>query len=812
MKHIVVLFSFFFNCVAAIGQFGTLTGTIVQIDSNTTLSGVSVYLDGVNLGTSTNSHGRYTITKIPVGEYTLVVSNIGYFTLRSQVHIGADEVVNANFTMIETISTLAEVTIMTGGSSGIKDVPGSVHYISPKEIQRFNYTDINRILRAIPGVNVQEEDGFGLRPNIGLRGTGVERSSKITVMEDGILMAPAPYAAPAAYYFPTIGRMQAVEILKGSSQIKYGPYTTGGAINLISTHIPHEFGGRVSLTGGSYGGRNVHAFVGNSHKNIGYVAETFQFGSNGFKELDNGGETGFDKKDYLIKFRVHTNPDARLYQSLTFKAGHATETSDETYLGLTQADFDITPYRRYAASQKDVMKTEHTQLSLTHVIHIPGLFDITTTAYKSEFSRNWYKLDKVRNRLGNNIGISALLDNPLDYDDAYAILTGQTSTNANALEVKANNRMYDAKGIQTNVRLDFATGKMSHDLEVGIRYHEDQVDRFQWTDYYAMDNGVMEQTSSGLPGTESNTIESAKALASHVQYKLRYDNWTLIPGLRYEHITMAAQDFGKSDPDRTGSQLTERSNTVDVIIPGVGIDYEFNPHISAFAGVHRGFAPPGSHDETVPEKSINYELGVRYTKHGLSGQIVGFFNDYSNLLGSDLAASGGGGTGELFNGGDVEAKGVEFQMAYDILTSNPKGLSLPLSVVYTYTDAIFLNDFDSDFEGWGTVSANDELPYLAHHQLAVILGLDAHLFNVNVSGRYLAEMRTTPGQGEILENQKTDAYLVFDASVNYKLHEHIALFASVTNLTDQVYVVARRPAGLRPGMPRAFVVGVKAEF
>ena len=49
------------------------------------------------------------------------------------------------------------------------------------------------------------------------------------------MMAPAPYSAPAAYYSPRIGRMSGVEILKGSSQVRYGPQTTGGVINYLAT-------------------------------------------------------------------------------------------------------------------------------------------------------------------------------------------------------------------------------------------------------------------------------------------------------------------------------------------------------------------------------------------------------------------------------------------------------------------------------------------------------------------------------------------------------------------------------------------------
>src|SRR3712207_6730884 len=141
---------------------------------------------------------------------------------------------------------------------------GSAYYVSPEELGKFGYTDINRMLKAVPGVNVCEEDGFGLRPNISLRGTKAERSERITIMEDGVLAAPAPYSAPAAYYFPNAARMHAVEVLKGSSQVQYGPFTTGGAINMVSMPVPSRFMGKADVSFGSYNTFKGHAYIGDS--------------------------------------------------------------------------------------------------------------------------------------------------------------------------------------------------------------------------------------------------------------------------------------------------------------------------------------------------------------------------------------------------------------------------------------------------------------------------------------------------------------------------------------------------------------------
>ena len=179
-----------------------------------------------------------------------------------------------------------------------------------------------------------------------MRGSGTERSSRITLMEDGVLMAPAPYSAPSAYYFPTMARMEAVEVRKGGSQIAFGPQTAGGALNLVSTAIPNaELAGRVRLETGTYQNQQMHAFVGGTEGSWGYALEFMQLGSEGFKQLDSGGDTGFEKTDVVAKLQW-TSTEGK--HKVRWKGAQSGEASRETYLGLTEEDFALTPFRRYA--------------------------------------------------------------------------------------------------------------------------------------------------------------------------------------------------------------------------------------------------------------------------------------------------------------------------------------------------------------------------------------------------------------------------------------------------------------------------------
>jgi Fe(3+) dicitrate transport protein len=714
----------------------------------------------------------------------------------------------------DSIQDLKEVTIVANKLLGSKfearNRTGSAYFLSKQELQQQNYSDINRVLGQIPGVNIYEEDGFGLRPNISLRGTSPERSSKINIMEDGILMAPAPYSASAAYYFPNVNRMQAVEVLKGSSQVQYGPNTTGGAINFVSTEIPDDFKINLRSSFGSFNTLNSYANVGDSFKNFGYMVEYNRRQSEGFKNLDNGGDTGFDMNDVVAKFRINTDADAKVYQSLDFKFQYSDEQSDETYLGLTDEDFNRTPFRRYAGSQEDLMDTEHTQFMLTHTAKFNDYFRITTTAYRNDFKRNWYKLNDV-SAAGQSSSIANLLDNPGEFPFLFGIVNGSQDFAGSALNLKNNNREYYSQGIQTKADYHFLTGDVYHDIEVGLRYHQDEEDRFQWVDGYNMINGNMNLIDAGVPGTDSNRVTDAKALAAHILYKLKYGKLTLIPGFRYENIKLERNDNGSNDVNRTGVDLSSRSNEINEFIPGVGANYKLNRELSFFGGIHKGFSPGGARPEESSEQSVNYELGTRFNHNGLSGEVVGFYNDYSNLLGSDFAATGGVGTLDQFNAGEVDVKGIEAQAAFDFLKSN-SNFSLPLTLSYTFTDATFQNNFDSNVGIWGEVSDGDEVPYISRHQFNVGLSFIANKFEAHANARYRGEFRTQAGSGSIPANEKVGNNFIVDISAKYRLTQNFSLTSNIINLLDTEYEVARVPAGLRPGHPFGIYGGFEFRF
>lgn len=411
-------------------------------------------------------------------------------------------------------------------------------------------------------------------------------------------------------------------------------------------------------------------------------------------------------------------------------------------------------------------------------------------------------------RIGNTSkekkGLTEILNLPEVNERYLNLIKGQADYAGEALYLRANNRTYHSRGVQTKLEDKLFLSNALLSWEYGLRYHEDKEDRFQWDDTYSFVGGRAKLFAAGVHGSNSNQITSAAAVASYLLGKLNYGRWHVMAGVRYEDVMLRKKNYGKNDPRRTGHQRLETSNHVRTIIPSIGASYRWTDALSLFGGVHKGFAPPSAGIDQKAESSINTELGLRWTTQRLKAEMVGYYNHYYNMLGSDLAAAGGLGTLEQFDVGEAKVKGLEAMLLYQLLPSRCK-VQIPLQVSYTLTDTHLGQDFKSS--SWGQVFVGDEIPYIYRHALTGQIGLEHRWLELHLSMRYNGAMRTTPGQGAIPESERVPSHFVMDASVQVHLKKGLSFKVNAINLLNRRYLVSRHPSGLRPGHPRGVYVG-----
>jgi Fe(3+) dicitrate transport protein len=686
--------------------------------------------------------------------------------------------------------------------------PGAKATLTKEALEREEHDDLHKVLGGTAGVYLRDEDGYGLRPNIGMRGAAADRSSKITLLEDGVLIAPAPYTAPAAYYTPLVTRMSKIEVTKGPSAIRFGPNTVGGAVDLIGEPFPGERAGYVDLAGGSDRYAKLHARAAERRERWGVMAEYIKLRSDGFKQLDDGGPTGFSKDDVQLTTRFTSAPAATAYHTLDLRAGYGRETSHETYTGITDADFAATPQRRYLASSLDEMNWDHWRMRATHRLELGVRTRIETVAYRHRFHRAWGKVDGFVGQPD----FYGLLANPTGGANAvyYAILTGEADSAApdEQLILGTNDRWFTSQGIQTTVAVERTTGAFVHHVDAGARIHFDRADRRRYEDAYEMLDRTLVR-SARPRALVIDTRAETFALATFVEDRVHWKRLELVAGARLELIDFRFQDHMLAEP-------VLHAGDYAVLVPGGGIAYHITDEASVLAGVHRGFVPiaPSAAADIRPESSVNYEAGARWRDHRIQADAIGFFSDYSNLKGSCTLASGctDAQDGQEFNGGRVRVYGLEAQVGAEPTLYRRARLTLPFAAAYTFTRSEFRSAFSSEFAGWGDVALGDELPYLPAHLLSLSAAVKAPRWELGATARYRGETRDRAGQGAIPEAERAASLLTFDLAAHARLHAYAELYATCSNLLDEQVIISRRPYGARPNPPRMVAVGYKGRF
>jgi len=679
---------------------------------------------------------------------------------------------------------------------------GSAQVVSAEVLQQFEHDDVQKVLKQVPGVYVREEDGFGLRPNIGLRGVNSDRSAKVTLMEDGVLFGPAPYSAPAAYYFPATTRMESLEVFKGPGSIRAGPATIGGAINLISRRIPAGFGAGLDAGYGAFGGIKLHGHAGWGGERFGLLLEGLRLQSDGFRQLDGGGNTGFEKHEAVLKAQWTPPAWEGARQKLELKLGWADEDSRETYLGLTDADFRITPWRRYAASALDRMVWSRTAAQLAWNLVVGEQFDLRVTAYRHDMGRVWNRLNRFR----DGRDIAEVLRTPSGVNGVYAaVLAGRADSEGldQQLMLARNDRAFVSQGLQASGWWAFGLGASHHELLFGARLHGDEIRRLHVESPYDMVGGRLTAGGGGTETTADNT-GSARAVALHLLDEVDLGPWTITSGLRLEGVEMSLDD-------RLSGLRTAQSSWTP--LPALGVAYQPLRELTLLAGVHRGYAPvtAGQPAEVRPEESVNVEAGGRWQERRQRAELIGFHNAYSNLVGECTGSSGclDQQLNRQFNGGQVDVWGVEASAGGERRWGDWR---LGLDGSYTLTQSRFRSSFVSDFPQFGAVTAGDALPYVPEHQAAATVTGRYDWLSVALSGTLVGPMRDRAGQGAVAPADATDPQLLLDAVVTAQLPGAGAVYLKGTNLADAAFVASRRPFGARASQPRMVFLGYKRDF
>jgi Fe(3+) dicitrate transport protein len=687
--------------------------------------------------------------------------------------------------------------------TAISHVAGSAQVIKKDQLERFEYDDPGAALQQVPGVYVRGEDGIGLRPNIGIRGSNPDRSKKLTLMEDGILFGPAPYSAPAAYYFPLITRMTQMRVIKGPAAIAYGPQTVGGAVDFISRPIPTRLSAAADVAVGEYGYNKVHAWAGTGDRRLGFLVEGVRLQNTGFTELPNGADTGSTRNDWMVKAAYTIDPDAKTKHRLQLKLSYADEVSNETYLGQTDGDFRTNAYRRYPASALDQMKNHRTGIVASHTIEGPeSSYQIKTTVYRFDYQRTWSKL----NRLGG-APVADVLANPNDptYAGYYAVVTGRrdTSSAADTLYIGPNNRAFVSQGIQSILSTSAKTGPIEHQFETGVRFHYDEIKRLHTESGYLMQGG--ELVPAGEPVlTTADNLDSTHAVAIHMTDAMTWRDLTVTPGARVELVSSRSRDYMAKTDDK---------GLIAAVMPGVGAYYQLLRNLGLLAGVYRGFSPPpaGSDASVKPEYSVNYEAGARYTRGSSRAELIGFYNDYQNLTDVCTLASGcvAANLDRQFDAGKARIYGVEAFVAHEQRIGE---FRVPVSAAYTLTYGEFLNDFTSQDPVYGVVRKGDELPYIPLNQLNVTAAVEHRRAGVNAAFNYIAPMREQAGNVAIEKAVATDEQIWVDLGGYVNIYRWLRLYANLRNAFGAENIIGRRPYGARPSAPRWLQVGLKFQF
>ena len=655
-------------------------------------------------------------------------------------------------------------------SQRLSVLPGGVALVEREEMARTANLTASRALSTVPGVVVQDFFGANDQPRIQIRGSGLQQNPVergILMLQDGLPLNRADGSYIVGFLNPSTA--SALEVYRGYTANRLGANVLGGALNMISPTGSSQPGVSVSTSGGSFGQVGASAQAG--------------FQGNGYDVHLHG---DFSRRD---GFRTYNES-----QRINVGGNVGVELSDNVktriFFGYTDLGFDVA-----GPLPKDYLKADPSQVHTGPATGYPG----------PNVVRDKPRREAEQFLIGSRT--TAEFDAHL-----FDLVLGYTYTDDMfRFPINSGVRMTkggDATGVVRYAYQPDASAALPL-FEATAQYTTGSADR----KYHYNAGGT---TGAMFADSELDATSLSLNAGLNVPFG---DGFTISPAIAYSHATR------DNTVDSALVPLSDYERRYSGWSPSLGVSWRPDGNQTFFGAVSRSFEPP-THDDLIAaiggtpntnptgfrtpdleaQTATTVEAGWRGSRGDYAWDATVYYSWIDNELLSlrDVTSSPLG----AVNADKTSHFGVELGLTAQIADQWSARLA------YTYQDFRFRSDMVS---GPATIREGNRLAGAPRHVVNAVLQYDA-TENWTLQGA----VRWLPSKTPV-DNMNTlyaDPYAVVDLRTQYRVNEHVSLFAEVTNVFDTAYAASTlvvdqaspNQAAFIPGDGRGFFVGVNAKF
>ncbi len=712
---------------------------------------------------------------------------------------------------------LDEVTVTTSAvKSEVQPLPEvlgtaiyagkKTHLINMDAVQGNVVTNTMRqVLAKVPGIHVWESDASGIQIGVAARGLSPNRSWEFNVRQNSYDISADPFGYPEAYYNPPLQAVQRIQVVRGAGSLQYGPQF-GGMINYIlrdgsGINKPFEF--QTEQTAGSFGLFNSFNAVGGSTKKLHYYAFYDHRQGEGWRDNSRYRTgTAFATLNYAVNKRLSIGGEVMRYDMLSQQAG-----------GLTDVQFAQDP--QASRRSRNWFSTPWWTAAMNAAYNISDRSKLNVRVFSLWGDRE-------------SVGYLA----PQTVGDTVVTATGQQ----NSREVQIDK--YRNYGAEARYLTSYGFFGRQHTLSAGVRGYHGNTYRLQRGKGTPGSDADFSIVDAQFPNDLTFATDNGAAFVENI-FRIT-DKFIVIPGVRYEYITVGVKGRQGFKADGSPNNILEETRSRSFVLGGVGSEYHIGQHTEVYANFSQAYRPMLFSDlSALPTTDVidpalkdatgyNADLGYRGTvKNWLLFDVSAFYLQYNNRIGT-LTQQRPDDSFYNFrtNVGSSTSKGIEALVEISpikALAQQSRFGDVSLFASYGFTDARY-GEFrvitkNSSNHLVETTLKDKKVENAPEHILRAgatyrIKGVQLTYQVSRVSGAFSnannTETPTVDGNNGLIP-----AYIVQDLTATYG-YKRYSLRAGVNNIADVRYFTRRAGGypgpGLLPAEGRTAFVSVGARF